>query len=162
MGYSHYWERPAVLGTEEEFEEFAKDCRKVFAYCENELGIKLANDEAATGSAPIADKNEVSFNGSDEQPLGIWTTYEEVVVPWPTPTASIFDAEEPVAGNWGLGGTLVTKRIAPCDNLATFASGSYEGVWIERYIAKDAIQLDGSVEKVCFSVRAKQLIGRMI
>ena len=150
MGYSHYWERPAVLGTEEEFEDFSKDCKKIFAYCENELGIKLANDDAATGSAPNADKNEISFNGSDEQPLGIWTTYEEVVVPWPTPAASILDAKEPVAGNWGLGGTLVTKRIAPCDNLATVARGSYEPVCIERCITGDALQLDGSVETGLF------------
>jgi hypothetical protein len=111
MGYSHYWERPAVLGTEEEFEDFAKDCRTIFAYC-------------------------------------VWTTYEEVVVPWPTPAASILDAKDPVAGNWGLGGTLVTKRIAPCENLATVARGSYEPVYIGRCSAKGALQLD--IEKDLF------------
>ena len=81
MGYSHYWNRPTVLGTEEQFEKFSTDCKKIFDYCENELGIKLADGRAAKGSSPVANNSDVWFNGSNEQPLGNWTTYEDNYYP---------------------------------------------------------------------------------
>jgi len=83
MGYSHYWNRPAVLGSKKEFEAFATDCKKIFSYCEDELGIKLADGHATAGSSPVANDTKVWFNGSNEQPLGKWTTYEDIMIPWP-------------------------------------------------------------------------------
>jgi hypothetical protein len=100
-----------VLGPEEQFENFSSDGKKIFDYCENELGIKLADGGAGKGSIPVANNNEVWFNGSNEQPLGTWTTYEDIVIPWPSPNASLIESEEPLAGEW-FGGTLVSKRVA--------------------------------------------------
>jgi len=145
MGYSHYWNRPAVLGTEDQFESFSNDCKKIFDYCENVMGIKLADGSAAAGSTPMADKNEVFFNGSDEQPLGFWTTYEDVNIPWPSSSASLTEPDEIVGGDW-IAGTLVNKRVAPCENLATVAQGSYESVDIARCISDDGLQLDEYAE----------------
>jgi hypothetical protein len=154
MGYSHYWNRPMVLGTKEQFEKFSFDCKKIFDYCENELGIKLADGRATKGSYPVANNNEVWFNGSNEQPLGTWTTYEDIIIPWPSPNASIVESEEPIAGEW-FGGTLVSKRIAPCENLSTVAQGSYETVHIRRCIPGDGLQLDKYINDNLFFYACK-------
>lgn len=135
MGYTHYWYRPANL-KEEKFKQFANDCKKIFKYCENELGIKLANSMGEAGTHPIATQDKVYFNGSDEQPSGVWTTSENISIPWPSPKASLVEEiADPAAnktdGSW-FAGTLVSQRVAPLNNNSGLGSGSYESVCIDR------------------------------
>jgi len=53
----------------------------------------------------------------------------------------VVEAVEAIAGDW-FGGTLVSKRIAPCDNLSSVAQGGYETVHSRRSVPTDSFQLD--------------------
>jgi hypothetical protein len=135
MGYTHYWYRPKNLKAEP-FKLFVEDCKKIFNYCENELGIKLANSLGDINSVPEAGTTGVFFNGSDEQPAGVWTTNKEISIPWPSPKASLTEVDadpiaEKVDGSW-FAGDMVSQRVAPINNNSGKGSGSYESVCIER------------------------------
>lgn len=135
MGYTHYWRRPKTLNPVQ-FKAFSADCKKIFDYCQNELGIKLANSCGEIGTEPEAKDTFIAFNGSDEQPSGLWTTSEHVSIPWPSSKASLVDeiadpSGKKTSGNW-FAGTLVSQRVAPLDNMSGKGSGSYESVYIER------------------------------
>lgn len=110
------------------FKAFADDCKKIVDYCEKELGIDLANGNG-TGRPDITDK-KVWFNGSEEQRIGVWTTDEQISIPWPSDTAGITDpVADPIAtktsGTW-FAGNLVSQRVAPIDEATGKGSGSYE------------------------------------
>jgi hypothetical protein len=140
MGYTHYFRRPKQLGTPEEFKFFADDCQKIFDFCENELDIKLANGASDIGSRPEVTSEEVFFNGSEEQPIGVWTTTEQISIPWPSSIASIKDLSElpfeKTDGNW-FGGDLVSQRVAPINKETGLGSGSYETFGVERIVEED-------------------------
>lgn len=110
------------------FKAFADDCKKIVDYCEKELGIDLANGNGK-GRPNITDK-KVWFNGSEEQRIGVWTTDEQISIPWPSDTAGIIDpVADPIAtktsGTW-FAGNLVSQRVAPIDETTGKGSGSYE------------------------------------
>lgn len=135
MGYTHYWYRPEKLDSQK-FKQFANDCKKIFDYCQNEMGIKLADSLGNIGTNPMATKDSIQFNGSDEQPSGIWTTDEQISIPWPSSEASLVDeVADPIGkktnGYW-FAGNLVSQRVAPLDNSTGKGSGSYESVVIDR------------------------------
>jgi hypothetical protein len=153
MGYSQYWYTPKELD-KNKFKEFVKDVKKIINYSQNDLGIKLANGISDIGSEPIVTSEKIVFNGSDEQPVGAWTTEEELIIPWPSPNASILDhnsdpTAEKTEGNW-FAGTLVSQRTAPIDNLTGLGSGSYETFGIERII-KDKFTLESEEKGLCFN-----------
>lgn len=134
MGYTHYWYKPKEL-EQTKFNLFVQDCKKIFQAAK-ELGIELANGHGEPNTEVIINNDEVMFNGSDAQPIGKWTTNEEISIPWPTPEASLSpDKDDPIAkkteGNW-FAGTLVTQRVAPIENTTGLGSGAYETCWIKR------------------------------
>lgn len=135
MGYSHYINRKRELN-KEQFSALAKDLHRIYGYVENELGIKLANGISDLDSQPEADENSIWFNGSDQQPVGVWTTGEEVSIPWPDNNASINDTitdpiQTKVSGHWEAG-TLLSQRTSPVSNNSGLGSGSYESFSIPR------------------------------
>lgn len=65
MGYSHYWSRPLNLN-KETFKLFVQDCNKIFAHCQNNLNIKLADAMGDEGTEPEACEEGVFFNGSGD------------------------------------------------------------------------------------------------
>jgi len=136
MGYTHYVYRPKIL-EKEKWNLFKNDVQKIVDYCQNKLGIALANGLGEPGTQPEITDDFISFNGSDAQPVGIWTTRETISIPWPTETASIEEPAESqtnqVAGYW-YGGTLVTQRVAPISEKTGLGLGSYETLYIERVI----------------------------
>lgn len=138
MGYTHYWYRKKEISTSK-MEEIVKDVRIVVDYCQNDLGIILANGYAEAGSKPeLSIEEGINFNGSDEQPIGVWTTSEQIFHPWPSPTAGLTEeTSDPLAkktnGSW-FAGDLVEQRVAPIDNKTGFGSGSYETFSLERIL----------------------------
>lgn len=142
MGYSHYWYRPRYMDSAK-FKAFSADVEKILHYCQNDLGIELTNGTKAHG-VPLADREIIEFNGSDHQPIGKWTTDDEVSIPWPAPSASIEDdAADPcapkVVGTW-FAGTLLSQRTAPVVN--GFWRGSYESFFLDRETDDDFSQED--------------------
>jgi hypothetical protein len=137
MGYSHYFYVPQKFETET-FAHFALDVQKIIEFSEQSLGIELANGLAEPGSKPEITLDRIVFNGSDQQTPGQWTTNEEIIIPWPAPTAS---TDEPVAdpavekagGTW-YAGTLLKQRTAPICTKTGKGLGSYETFHIERKI----------------------------
>jgi hypothetical protein len=143
MGYTHYWRRPKNLDFVK-FKQFALDCKKILNYSENELGIKLGDMSGAPGTRPEIKATIISFNGSDEQDAGNWTTTEQISIPWPSSNASLTDeiadpSGSKTSGNWAAG-TLVSQRVAPLNNLTGKGSGSYESVFIPRNIKPESYQ----------------------
>lgn len=135
MGYTHYFYRPQKLGTQKKWNAFVEDVKKIFNYAENSLGIKLANGFGEPNSSPEANQKHISFNGSEEQPAGKWTTTEQITIPWPSPTASLTEPSdmpfEKTEGHW-FAGSLVSQRVAPINHNTGLGSGSYETLFIER------------------------------
>lgn len=141
MGYTHYFRRPKELGTPKQFKAFTDDCRAIFDFCQNELGIALADGMGTPNTQPIITKNELIFNGSDAQPIGIWTTTEKISIPWPSAMASVKEPSdmpfEKTDGEW-YAGDLVSQRVAPLvDGLG---SGSYETLLLERVFEPESWQ----------------------
>lgn len=135
MGYSHYWYTKPNLN-ETNWKQFAIDCKKLFAFAHNEMGIALADGSGEAETQPQITREFISFNGSEAQPSGLWTTNENISLPWPSSTASLSDeSADPTAdktnGTW-FAGDLVEQRVAPIDNLSGFGSGSYETCGIDR------------------------------
>lgn len=138
MGYTHYWYTKKEVATPAKWKEFCKDVKKIFDYSQNELGIKLANGAGDPGTSPEITPDKIWFNGGDDQPIGMWTTSEQVSIPWPAPTAFANEPNpDPIAekteGNW-FAGTLLKQRVAPIEG--GFGSGSYETAGIDR-VKKD-------------------------
>lgn len=135
MGYTHYWYTPKEF-SKKEFTAFSKDVKKILSYCHDKLGIHIANGLGE--KKPTVNKDLIRFNGSDKQPIGVWTTEEDIIIPWPSPMASITEVSEKqdgkTEGEW-IGGNLVSQRVAPVrDEKAEFASGSYETFSIQRIV----------------------------
>lgn len=131
MGYTHYWYTQPEL-SKEKWQPFISDCRKIVDYCQNELGIAISGG-LGTGK-PELSVRQIWLNGSDSQPLGVWTTSDHVSIPWPSPTAGLTEMisdpiGEKTAGNW-FAGTLLQQRTAPIEN--GHGAGSYETFGIER------------------------------
>lgn len=128
MGYTHYWYRPEQMNAEK-FAEFAGDCKQIAHYCQHRLGIDLDIIQI--------NFDFIGFNGSDSQRLGVWTTTEDVTIPWPSSTASL-NGENPdpsadkTAGRW-FAGTLASQRVAPIGGNG-LGDGSYETFVIEQEI----------------------------
>ena len=147
MGYTHYYYTKKELATPTKWKEFCKDVKKIIDYSQNELGIKLADGVSKMGSSPQIKPNEICFNGSDEQPIGIWTTSTKISIPWPAPTAFANEPNpDPVAekteGNW-FAGDLLKQRVAPINDETNLGSGSYETFCLNRVIKdKDKIKSD--------------------
>jgi len=133
MGYSHYIYRPKEI-TNSQWSNITRDTKKVLDYLQNEIGIALAG--GAGDGEPVIDADYIGFNGSGLQPIGVWTTSEEVSIPWPASNASLNEpVSDPIAqktaGTW-FAGTLLTQRVAPiCENTGK-GSGSYETCSLER------------------------------
>lgn len=137
MGYTHYWRRPKTL-EKRKYKAFCEDLKKILAYCEDELGIDLANGLGV--KRPVIEEDKVSFNGSDAQRLGVWTTTEDVVIPWPSATAGLTEPiADPIAkktdGTW-FAGHVLQQRVAPIGENG-LGSGSYESVYIPRVIDEE-------------------------
>ena len=134
MGYTHYYKTPKRFA-KAEFVKFSEDVKKILAYCNDELGISIG--DAYGEEKPEIDSNIVSFNGSVRQPAGMWTTKEQISIPWPSSTASLLDIPtDPIADKTAgstLFGDLVNQRVAPAyEDNPNFADGSYETFYIER------------------------------
>ena len=131
MGYTHYWYTVPELPTDK-WQSFKKDCKAILAYCE-ELGIAIGDFGGNEKSKPVINDNELGFNGRDDQEAGIWTTEQDIIIPWPSPSASIKEmTADPInktEGNW-FAGDLVSQRVAPIRDGK--GSGSYETFCIER------------------------------
>lgn len=135
MGFTHYWYRPLKI-EKNVFANIAIDTRKVLNYLQKDLGIALSSGFGEADTVPEITDDLIAFNGSDEQPAGLWTTTEQLGIVWPAPNASIDEPDaDPTAsktnGSW-FGGELVTQRVAPIDNLTGKGNGSYETFRIER------------------------------
>ena len=133
MGYTHYYYLPKEM-EQEKFDKLAADARKIFDYCTEELGIDLG-DGWGEGK-PVVDKNKIIFNGSVAQRTGVWTTNEQISIPWPSDIAGIApEIADPSAdktdGHW-FAGDLLTQRVAPINNATGKGSGNYETLAIER------------------------------
>lgn len=132
MGYTHYWYRPEEI-KRDKFELLVKDAKEIIKFCE-EQGIKIENGLA--DGPPVLNSDEISINGSDLQPIGIWTTSEEVSIPWPAnKTRDRKGLEDPTAGTW-FAGTLLQSRVAPIGNLG-LGLGSYETFRVSRIFDDD-------------------------
>lgn len=134
MGYTHYWYRPKKLGNKKTFKAFLSDVEKIINFSEKEFGIKIANGCGEPDTEPTLTEKLISFNGSDAQPKGMWTTNEDIIIPWPSDTASLYDNNplpdaDKTDGVW-FAGTQVSQRVAPVNNLTGLGSGSYETVYI--------------------------------
>lgn len=143
MGYTHYWRRPPILD-ETKFKSFTKDCHSIVDYCQNELGIAIG-DGSGNGEPEITETS-VWFNGSEEQPAGVWTTNEPISIPWPSSNASLvgenFDpSADKTEGTW-FAGSLVSQRVAPINNLSGKGSGSYETFAIDQQEEQNEWQKD--------------------
>ena len=151
MGYTHYIYRPAEI-EKSAWAKIESDTKKVFEYIESSLGIELA--DGLGENRPVIDGNQIIFNGSDKQPLGIWTTDEPISIAWPAPGASLNEPNadpiaEKVSGQW-FAGELLKQRVAPISN--GYGSGSYETAGLDRVVDKSGfIQTDddGLVFECC-------------
>jgi hypothetical protein len=137
MGYSHYFYRPETI---ENFDKIVEDTQKVLKFLTDEMGIDFANSVGDIGSTPKFTKDVIGFNGSDEQRIGVWTTDEDISIPWPSSMASISDpVADPIAskteGNW-FAGSMVSQRVAPKGQNG-LGSGSYESIYVKRIFPKD-------------------------
>jgi hypothetical protein len=133
MGYTHYWYRPQTLPPAK-FTAFKNDCKKIIDYCHNEMGLHLAGGSGE--GEPLLTDESVIFNGSDSQPIGIWTTSDHVGLAWPSDDAGILEhsnnpTENKISGQW-FAGNLLVQRTAPINNLTGLGSGSYETFYIDR------------------------------
>jgi len=152
MGYTHYWKRPEQLD-QTKFNLFAKDCKKIIDYCQNEMGIALADGSGNPSTLPLIDSKIILFNGSEAQPVGIWTTSDQISLAWPSDTASLNEIEaDPTAskkdGHW-FAGDLVSQRVAPINNTTGMGSGSYETFCIEQYQQRQDHQTDPLIFNFC-------------
>lgn len=134
MGYTHYIYRPVEI-KESAWAKIVEDTKKVFAYIENDLGIALAGGLGE--GRPEVNSELIWFNGSDEQPIGMWTTDEDISIPWPAPSASLNEpvadpVAEKTAGYW-FAGSLLRQRTAPTGTNG-YGSGSYETAGLERKV----------------------------
>lgn len=103
------------------------------------MGIDFGDQSGDAGTKPVFTKNLIAFNGSEKQRTGVWTTDEDISIPWPSPTASLTEEKaDPIAtktdGNW-FAGSLVSQRVAPL-NEKGYGSGSYESIYCERVFPK--------------------------
>lgn len=135
MGYSHYLYTPKEI-KKRTWNKITKDVKIVLEYIDTQMGVKLANGSGEPNTSPDIDGQCICFNGSDAQPAGLWTTNENISLPWPSNSASITDTDEsPISektdGTW-FAGDLVSQRVAPVDNLTGLGSGSYETCYIDR------------------------------
>ena len=135
MGYTHYYYTPEKMD-EKRFTDLATDVRKIFKYSENELLIKLANGRGDKDTKPEVSLDAIYFNGSEAQPSGVWTTEEQISIPWPSKSAGLNEPDaDPIAnktdGHW-FAGNLLTQRVAPLNNQTGMGSGDYETLVIER------------------------------
>jgi len=80
MGYTHYWYTPRKLDPVR-FQRLVNDCTKIVNYSTASLGITLANAFGDPDTLPELNTDSIAFNGSDKQPIGVWTTDEEVSIP---------------------------------------------------------------------------------
>lgn len=133
MGYTHYWYTKKELDRNQ-WNNFLSDARKIINYSENVLGIKLANGGGE--GEPDLNNEFINLNGSDSQPVGIWTTSEHITLAWPSDNAGLIDPiKDPIeskkAGNW-FAGNLICQRVAPIDDITGLGSGSYESFSIYR------------------------------
>lgn len=128
MGYTHYWYTPTEL-PKKEWKLFAADCKKIFAAAAA-MDLILANGSGDPDTHPQITPEFISFNGSEKQPTGIWTTTEDITIPWPSELAGIIgENPDPISekreGTW-FAGDLLTQRTAPIRNETGYGSGSYE------------------------------------
>ncbi len=134
MGYTHYFDRQKTLPAKK-FKQFSEDVRKIIDYCHKDMGIHIAGGNGE--GEPIINSEEILFNGSINQPKGVWTTNEQIQIPWPSPTASLTDpSTDPIAdktdGQW-MAGDVVSQRVAPTyPNNPQFADGMYESFYVDR------------------------------
>jgi len=150
MGYTHYWYRPEQLDTNK-FESFKNDCKKIFNHCSNVMGIALG--DGGGDNSPVIEKDFISFNGHNQQPIGIWTTSESLSLVWPSDIASLEDMKaDPTAdkrdGMWFAGDT-VSQRVAPIDNSTGYGSGSYETCSFELNIERSEHQEEPLIFDCC-------------
>lgn len=132
MGYTHYWRRPEVLNTKT-FAKFTEDCKKIIAAAE---AAGIAHGDGGGDNTPVIEKDIIIFNGHNEQPIGMWTTSEDVGLVWPSDDAGYNqESADPIApkivGSW-FAGTLAAQRTAPINPQTGKGSGSYETFCIEQ------------------------------
>lgn len=136
MGYTHYFRMPKVLN-KKIFKAFTNDCKKIVQFAEDELGIKVSGPMGE--GDPEFEDDGVFINGSSMQPKGVWTTPEQISIPWPAENASIEEPssdpiDEKTDGTW-FAGHLLSQRCAPLYEdpaKSNFADGSYESFCIPR------------------------------
>lgn len=129
MGYTHYWRRPKEL---QNFDKIAADVKKVVTFVTEQMGIDIG--DGGGENEPEITADSICFNGSDRQRLGVWTTDENISIPWPSDTAGITEPQaDPIAkkteGHW-FAGDMVSQRVAPSRD--GYGSGSYETFCIDR------------------------------
>lgn len=152
MGYSHYFYRPEKI---DNFDKIVEDTKKVLTYLTDEMGIDFGDSHGDANTEPVLTKNLIAFNGSEKQRVGVWTTDEDINIPWPSSTASLTEVSaDPIAkkteGNW-FGGTVVSQRVAPLNEMG-YGSGNYESVYIERIYPKKGFRQpdeDGLLFECC-------------
>lgn len=141
MGYSHYFYRPKELNSKK-FKEFTNDCKKIFEYSENQLGIELANGMGDINSDPKITSNLLCFNGSNTQPIGVFTTMDKISIPWFSSNANLTESKQsPTAdktdGQW-FAGDYVSQRVAPTKilNVKEIVEKLYEKVKDKKKLSK--------------------------
>lgn len=133
MGYTHYFYTPKTLN-KKTFALLAKDVKKIIDYCNNDLGIAI---DGQNEKDVVLTSDLILFNGSQQQPKGVWTTNEQISIPWPSSTASLTEpSHDPIAekteGTW-FAGDILSQRVAPTyEDNPEFADGSYETFYINR------------------------------
>lgn len=136
MGYTHYWYRPRKI-EKGKFARFAEDALRIVQYSEA-LGIRIGDWEGK--HSPTINTETVEFNGHEKQPNNVWTTNEEITIPWPSDTAGIDDPDpDPITpkkvGTW-FAGDLLNTRTAPL-KADGYGSGSYESFVMPRIVSEN-------------------------
>jgi hypothetical protein len=121
MGYTHYWERAAVL-PRPQFAAAARDCRQLCAALAVPLG------DAGGQGRPTFNANEICFNGHlQSNKLGFVQQAQGLV--WPAPGArgvAMAGTADAVVGGWGAGPVTRARVLGPGGD------GSYETFRVER------------------------------
>jgi hypothetical protein len=132
IGYTHYYDIPKELD-KDRFQDLIKDCKKIVGFADFELGIDIAGP-LGEGKPEYTD-DIIAINGSDTQRVGIWTTSEQISIPWPSETAGITEpTADPLGkteGTW-FAGHVLSQRVAPIRENG-LGSGSYESFCIPRF-----------------------------
>jgi hypothetical protein len=132
MGYTHYWYRPLKVEPAK-MKAIADDFNKLILPL-SDMGVKLGNGLGE--DVPVINVKEIYFNGLAKcgHPKNT-----NIVIPWPTLTASGVNKGEAIAGTWFAGTTLDTRT---CDG-----DCSYETVGFPSDLSEESYKQESERHK---------------